>query len=93
MVLPGPDECRGSRLVPTRANGCPGYGQYRRDPDGGHMPWALQVVEISGGRISELHMFLDTARCSRPSASPPTSRSSPGGGPLESPERAGTIPG
>ena len=25
------------------------------------MPWSLQVVEISGGRISELHMFLDTA--------------------------------
>ena len=61
MVLPGPDECRGSRLVPTRANGSPAFGQYRRDPDGGHMPWSLQVVEISGGRISELHMFLDTA--------------------------------
>ena len=61
MVQPGPDECRGSRLIPTRANGSPAFGQYRRDPDGGHMPWSLQVVEISGGRISELHMFLDTA--------------------------------
>ena len=61
MVQPGPDECRGSRLIPTRANGSPAFGQYRRDPDGGHMPWSLQVVEISGGLISELHMFLDTA--------------------------------
>ena len=60
MVQPGPDECRGSRLIPTRANGSPAFGQYRRDPDGGHMPWSLQVVEISGGLISELHMFLDT---------------------------------
>src|SRR3984893_1123761 len=47
MVEPGPSECRGSRLLPVEVNGCPGYGQYRRDPDGGHMPWGLQVVEIS----------------------------------------------
>jgi RNA polymerase sigma-70 factor, ECF subfamily len=60
MVQPGPDECRGSRLIATRASGSPAFGQYRRDPRGGHMPWSLQVVEISGGLISEMHMFLDT---------------------------------
>lgn len=59
MVQPGPSECRGSRLVPTRANGCPAFGQYRADPAGGHAPWALQVVEVSGGRISSLSFFLD----------------------------------
>jgi RNA polymerase sigma-70 factor (ECF subfamily) len=53
--------CRGSRLVPTAANGCPAFGQYRVDPDGGHAPWALQVLEIKGGRISGYHAFLDTA--------------------------------
>jgi RNA polymerase sigma-70 factor, ECF subfamily len=52
--------CRGSRLVPTRANGCPAFGQYRVDPAGGHAPWALQLIEISGERISGLHSFLDT---------------------------------
>ena len=41
------------------ANGCPGYGQYRPDPAGGHRPWALQVLEISGDRIAEMHFFLD----------------------------------
>ena len=59
MVRPGPSECRGSRLVPVMANGCPGYGQYRRDPAGGHKPWALQVLEISGDRIAGMHFFLD----------------------------------
>ena len=59
MVQPGPSECRGSRLIPTRANGTAAFGQYRRDPDGGHMPWGLQVIETSGGLISEIHVFLD----------------------------------
>jgi RNA polymerase sigma-70 factor (ECF subfamily) len=51
--------CRGSRLLPTAANGCPAFGQYRIDPDGGYAPWALQVLEISGGRIAGFHSFLD----------------------------------
>jgi RNA polymerase sigma-70 factor, ECF subfamily len=52
--------CKGSRLLATRANGCPAFGQYRVDPSGGHAPWALQVLEISDGRISGLNSFLDT---------------------------------
>jgi RNA polymerase sigma-70 factor, ECF subfamily len=59
MVQPGPSECRGSRLLPTRANGAAAFGQYRPDPGGGHMPWALQVIETSGGLISEIYAFLD----------------------------------
>lgn len=62
MVEPGPSECRGSRLLPTSANGCPAFGQYRPDPAGGYFPWSLQVVEISAGRISALNAFLDTER-------------------------------
>ena len=58
MVQPGPSGCRGSRLLPTTANGCPAFGQYRPDPSGGYMPWALQVVEISGGKITWLSLFL-----------------------------------
>ena len=52
--------CRGSRLLPTTANGCAAFGQYRVDPEGGHRPWALQVLEVSGDRISGFHAFLDT---------------------------------
>ena len=54
-------ECRGSRLLPTVANGSPAFGQYRRAAGGGHEPWALQVVELSAGRIVAMHAFLDTA--------------------------------
>ena len=59
MVEPGPSECRGSRLVATTANGCPAFGQYRRDPRGGYAPWALQVLEISAGKITAMNFFLD----------------------------------
>ncbi len=54
-------ECRGSRLIQTAANGSPAFGQYRIDPSGGHSPWALQVIEISQGRVTGLNAFLDTA--------------------------------
>jgi RNA polymerase sigma-70 factor, ECF subfamily len=54
-------ECRGSRLVPTMANGSPAFGQYKPGPVGGHDAWALQVLEVSGGRIAGISFFLDTA--------------------------------
>jgi len=58
MVQPGPSACRGSRLLPVAANGCAAFGQYRPDPDGGWAPWAIQVLEVSGGRIAEMSFFL-----------------------------------
>ena len=54
--------CQGSRLVPTMANGSPAFGQYKPAPDGGFEPWSVQVLELSGGRISGITFFLDTAR-------------------------------
>ena len=55
--------CRGSRVLETvGANGRPAFGQYKPSPNGGYEPWALQVLELSGGRIAELTFFLDTAR-------------------------------
>jgi RNA polymerase sigma-70 factor (ECF subfamily) len=55
--------CQGSRMIPVAdANGSPAFGQYKPDPNGGHEPWALQVVELSGGRIAEFTFFLDTER-------------------------------
>lgn len=59
MVEPGPSGCRGSRLLPTTANGCAAFGQYRPDPAGGWAPWAIQVLEVSDGRIAEMSFFLD----------------------------------
>jgi RNA polymerase sigma-70 factor, ECF subfamily len=71
LWLRGPDEivawmlgtgqgCRGSRLLPTAANGSPAFGQYRPAPGGGYAPWALIVLEIVDGRITGLNSFLDT---------------------------------
>jgi RNA polymerase sigma-70 factor (ECF subfamily) len=55
--------CRGSRVVPVgTANGSPAFGQYKPDPNGGYTPWALQVLELSEGRIGEFTFFLDTDR-------------------------------
>jgi RNA polymerase sigma-70 factor (ECF subfamily) len=54
--------CRGSRLVPTRANGLPAFGQYRPGERGQpHRPWSLVVLELSGDRIAAMNHFLDTA--------------------------------
>ncbi|NJP99645.1 sigma-70 family RNA polymerase sigma factor [Streptomyces zingiberis] len=54
--------CRGSRLLPVTANGSPAFAQYRPAPDGeGYEAWALQIIEISAGRISGINSFLDTA--------------------------------
>jgi RNA polymerase sigma-70 factor, ECF subfamily len=61
MVQPGPDACRGSRLIPVTANGSPAFGQYKPDPAGGYTPWALQVIEVTGDRIARMTFFLDTA--------------------------------
>ena len=55
--------CKGSRVIPAlSANGMPTFGQYKIDPDGGYSPWALQVLDLSGGRIGEFTFFLDTAK-------------------------------
>jgi RNA polymerase sigma-70 factor (ECF subfamily) len=55
--------CRGSRLVPTSANGSPAFAQYKPAADGGGFePWSLQVLELEGDQISGVTFFLDTAR-------------------------------
>ncbi|MEV7683319.1 sigma-70 family RNA polymerase sigma factor [Streptomyces sp. NPDC088341] len=55
--------CRGSRLIPTAANGTPAFAHYHPAEDGsGHTPWALQIIEIEDGRITGINNFLDAAR-------------------------------
>jgi RNA polymerase sigma-70 factor (ECF subfamily) len=51
--------CRGSRLLPTGgANGSAAFGSYRPAGPGRHEPFAIQVIEVSGGGISGFHSFL-----------------------------------
>ncbi|TMC49994.1 MAG: sigma-70 family RNA polymerase sigma factor [Chloroflexi bacterium] len=53
--------CRGSRLLPTAANGMVAFGQYKPSASGsGYDPWAIQVLEIADGGIVGFTFFLDT---------------------------------
>jgi RNA polymerase sigma-70 factor (ECF subfamily) len=61
MLGPG-SACRGSRLIPTAANGLPAFGHYKPDPAGGLEPWALVVLEISGSKVQGIHSFLEADR-------------------------------
>lgn len=54
--------CRGSRLIPTSANGQPAFAQYRPgEPAGPRKAWGLIVLDIEGSEISGITTFLDTA--------------------------------
>ena len=60
MLGPGAG-CRGSRLVPLTANASPAFAHYRpARSGGGHEPFAVQVLEVSGGRVTAITSFLDT---------------------------------
>ncbi|MFB7865343.1 MULTISPECIES: sigma-70 family RNA polymerase sigma factor [unclassified Streptomyces] len=54
--------CRGSKLVPTVANGQPAFAHYHPDPEGGFAPWALIVLQLNDGKIGGMDFFLDTKR-------------------------------
>jgi RNA polymerase sigma-70 factor (ECF subfamily) len=51
--------CKDSRLLSTSANGCAAFGAYKSSGPGTWDPFALQVIEVSGDRITALHHFLD----------------------------------
>lgn len=55
--------CRGSRLLPTSANGQPAFAQYRPgEPGKPHRAWGLIVLDLEGGHITGVTTFLDTER-------------------------------
>jgi RNA polymerase sigma-70 factor (ECF subfamily) len=69
LWLQGPDEvvafmlgqgaaCRGSKLIPTEANGSPAFASYKPSPEGGLAPWSIQVLEITDGQIVGWTNFL-----------------------------------
>jgi RNA polymerase sigma-70 factor (ECF subfamily) len=50
--------CKGARLLPVDVNGTAGFGNYRLTRPGLWEPFAIQVIEVSGGRIVGHHNFL-----------------------------------
>jgi RNA polymerase sigma-70 factor, ECF subfamily len=57
MVGPG-RACEGSRLIPLELNGSAGFASYKPGDAGRLEPWAIQVIEARGGRISAHHNFV-----------------------------------
>ena len=48
------------RLLPTRANGQPAFGYYRRSPDDPRWrQFAIQVLEVDGGEVRSITNFVD----------------------------------
>ena len=50
--------CQGGRLIPIDVNGDTGFGNYHLVAPGVWEPWAIQIIEIAGGRIVGHHNFL-----------------------------------
>lgn len=54
VLLAADAPCAGSRLLPTRANGSPAFGQYLNGE-----PFALVILDVAGGRIIGDTTYLD----------------------------------
>jgi RNA polymerase sigma-70 factor, ECF subfamily len=50
--------CQHGRLLPVEVNGTAGFGNYHLVEPGRWEPWAIQVIEVAGGRIVGHHNFL-----------------------------------
>ena len=57
MAGPG-HGCAGSKLIPVHVNGTAGFASYKIAGPGRWEPWAIQVIEVTDGRISGHHNFL-----------------------------------
>lgn len=54
--------CAGARLWPVAANGSPAFWQTRPAPGGGHHPFALIVLDVADGGITDIVTFLGAER-------------------------------
>lgn len=50
--------CKDGRLLPVAVNGATGFGNYHPVSPGVWEPWAIQVIETSGGKIVGHHNFI-----------------------------------
>jgi RNA polymerase sigma-70 factor (ECF subfamily) len=50
--------CKDGKLLPVSVNGTAGFGNYHKVGPDRWEPWAIQVIEVAGGRIVGHHNFL-----------------------------------
>ena len=48
-------------MIATTANGQPAFGLYMREPDGGFIPFHLQVLRLDGEHVTHVGAFFDTS--------------------------------
>ncbi|GGU04259.1 MULTISPECIES: sigma-70 family RNA polymerase sigma factor [Actinomadura] len=48
------------RMVPAAANGQPAFGLYKRDDEGVHRAYQLQVLSVTGDGVAHVSVFFDT---------------------------------
>lgn len=53
--------CKDGKLIPVDVNGSPGFANYHKVDDGVWEAWAIQVIEIAGGKIIGHHNFIGSA--------------------------------
>ncbi|WP_328470406.1 RNA polymerase subunit sigma-70 [Actinoplanes sp. NBC_00393] len=51
--------CAGAQLRPVAVNGSPAFWQTRPGPDGRHEPFALVLLEVAGGLVTDTVTYLD----------------------------------
>jgi RNA polymerase sigma-70 factor, ECF subfamily len=50
--------CKDGRLLPVEVNGTAGFGNYHKVGPNRWEPWAIQVIEVAGGKIVGHHNFV-----------------------------------
>jgi RNA polymerase sigma-70 factor, ECF subfamily len=62
-MLAAGQPCEGARLISTAANGSPAFAQYRpTGPGGSHEGFALVVLDVADGLITDITNYLDAQR-------------------------------
>ncbi|MFA1544133.1 sigma-70 family RNA polymerase sigma factor [Actinomadura monticuli] len=57
QCAPGPGDIR---MVPAAANAQPAFGLYKRDEEGVHSAYQLQVLSVTGDGVAHVSAFFDT---------------------------------
>ena len=50
--------CEGSRVLPTEANGKPGYASYKPAGEGLWKAWGIVILDCSNGKIDHVNQFI-----------------------------------
>jgi RNA polymerase sigma-70 factor (ECF subfamily) len=62
VLLDPTASCAGARLRPVRANGSPAFWQTRPGPGGEHRPFALVILDVHAGAVTNSVTYLDADR-------------------------------